>query len=81
MMLGGGSPGFLAILDGNANTCFSANMYDGVYTTGPLEFKPSDSYSPGDVGHVVFERVSDTQLRIIMRGTDSVDRSVTLTLS
>lgn len=81
LYLGGNNSGFIQMYNSNADTIFSVDEYNGAFVNGPMEFVPSTSASPGVEGGVVFERVSNTQLKIKMRGTDLVDRSVTLTLS
>jgi hypothetical protein len=78
--VGGNSDGHFFLVDGNADTILELSP-SGLWTTKPIEFAPATSANPGAVGHVVFERVSNTSLKIKMRGTDNVVRSATLTLS
>jgi hypothetical protein len=50
-------------------------------STGGVTFTPPTSATLATNGEVTFVRVSNTQLRIDMRGTDGVTRSNTLTLT
>ena len=52
-----------------------------LHVGGGIRFSPSTSVTLNSNGQVSFERISNTQLRIKMRGTDGVTRSTTLTLS
>jgi hypothetical protein len=54
---------------------------NGIDVRLPLFFIPSTSTTLSVNGQVSFERVSNTQLKILMRGTDGTTRSTTLTLS
>jgi hypothetical protein len=50
--------------------------------SGTLQFAANSSGNvPSGQGNIIFERVSNTQVRLRMRGTDGVVRSATLTLS
>lgn len=83
LYVGGSQEGYLTVYNDNAETCFSVDQWNGIYSSLPLEFKPlgSGEHSPGDVGHVCFERLSNTQLRIRMLGSDYVIRSAVFNLS
>ncbi len=52
-----------------------------LHVNGGIRFAPATSVTLSNNGDVSFERVSNTQLRIKMRGTDGTTRSVTLTLA
>ena len=52
-----------------------------LHVGGGIRFSPSTSVTLNANGQVSFERISNTQLRIKMRGTDGETRSTTLTLS
>ena len=52
-----------------------------LHVNGGIRFAPATSVTLSNNGDVSFERVSNTQLRIKMRGTDGVTRSTTLTLA
>lgn len=84
----GSSYGALYVYDDVDNVTFEASSF-GVYSNLPVEINGYISFLPrgsGQVsldtnGELQFERVSNTQLKILMRGTDGVTRSTTLTLS
>ena len=48
---------------------------------GGLSVSPPSSVSPGSNGELVIEATSNTQIKIKLKGSDGVVRSVSLTLS
>ena len=84
--LAGGAVGSLQIWSDVDDLIFSADdggIYSvgSLYADGNIRFIPETSSTLYLNGQVSFERVSNTQLKIKMRGTDGTTRSTTLTLS
>jgi hypothetical protein len=48
---------------------------------GDLSIRPSASVTPTTTGDLVFEATSDTQVKVKLKGSDGIVRSVTLTLA
>jgi hypothetical protein len=84
----GSSYGALYVYDDVDSVMFEVSL-GGVYSNLPLAVNsyisflpvPSGQTSLTTNGELQFERVSNTQLKILMRGTDGTTRSTTLTLS
>mgnify|MGYP004322219199 CR=1 FL=1 len=89
-----GSLGFTASDgDGNANFTLKTRVSDSfgtriqvtsdgeVHLLGDTTVQVSSSHNPGNVGEMVFEATNDTTLKVKVKGSDGVVRSVTLTLS
>ena len=67
------------LLLGGRTSATSGGM---VEISGNLVFQPpAGAPTLGSLGDVSFQRLSDTQLKIYMKGSDAVTRSVTLTLA
>ena len=84
IVLGGSTNDIAGSIDIRDASDISKVLMDGdggIDSRLPLVFIPGTSAALSINGQVSFERVSNTQLRIKMRGTDGVTRSTTLTLS
>lgn len=75
------SDGFIAPFADNAKTCGTAALRWSKSYTVDAHFFPLTSINPTVNGEMVFEKTSDTQLKIKVQGSDGVVRSATLTLS
>ena len=75
------------MIDGGQGTVPFGNwsIYNGSakpnYFGGSLTWKPATSATPANNGDLTFEKTSDTQVKIKVKGSDGVVRSVTLTLA
>lgn len=84
IVLGGSTNDLAGSIDIRDSSDVSKVLMDGdggIDSRLPLIFIPATSATISINGQVSFERVSNTQLKILMRGTDEVTRSTTLTLS
>lgn len=66
-----------------ANQVPTNGMLGGMAFQEPesVVIKPQPNVNPGGVGAMVFELVSDTSLKIKVKGSDGTVRSATLTLA
>lgn len=75
------SDGFIAPFTDNAKTCGTPSLKWSKSYTIDAHFFPLGSLNPTVNGEMIFEKTSDTQLKIKVQGSDGVVRSATLTLA